>query len=81
MAARWGPTRITTRPISLLDVVNMGARAVSQNNTHRRSTIDGRLRHARYRISLAKRKRIEEPFRWMRTAGGLENRQSRPRRG
>jgi signal transduction histidine kinase len=39
---------------------------VSQNNTHRRSAIDGRTtRHPGYRISAVKRKRIEEPFGWM----------------
>jgi transposase len=45
---------------------------VSQNNTHRRSAIDARTtRHPGYRISTIKRKRIEEPFGWMKTVGGL----------
>jgi transposase len=45
---------------------------VSQNNTNRRSAIDGRTtRHPGYRISTIKRKRIEEPFGWMKTVGGL----------
>jgi hypothetical protein len=43
---------------------------VSQNNTNRRSAIDGRTtRHPGYRISTIKRKRIEEPFGWMKTIG------------
>jgi len=45
---------------------------VSQNDTNRRSAIDGRTtRHSGYRISTIKRKRIEEPFGWMKTVGGL----------
>jgi transposase len=45
---------------------------VAQNNTNRRSAIDGRTtRHPSYRISSTKRKRIEEPFGWMKTVGGL----------
>ena len=45
---------------------------VSQNNTNRRSAIDGRTtRHPGYRISTIKRKRIEEPFGWIKTIGGL----------
>jgi transposase len=45
---------------------------VSQNNTNRRSAIDARTtRHPGYRISTIKRKRIEEPFGWMKTVGGL----------
>jgi DDE family transposase len=53
---------------------------VSQNNTHRRSAIDGRTtRHAGYRISLAKRKRIEEPFGWMKTFGGFRKTRHRGR--
>ena len=39
---------------------------VSQNDTNRRSAIDARTtRHPGYRISTIKRKRIEEPFGWM----------------
>jgi hypothetical protein len=52
---------------------------VSQNNTHRRSAIDGRTRHAGYGISLVKRKRIEEPFGWMKTVGGLRKTRHRGR--
>lgn len=45
---------------------------VSQNNTNRRSAIDARTtRHRGYRASTIKRKRIEEPFGWMKTVGGL----------
>ena len=45
---------------------------VSQNNTNRRSAIDARTtRHPGYRISTIKRKRIEEPFGWMKAVGGL----------
>ena len=45
---------------------------VSQNNTNRRSAIDGRTtRHPGYRLSTISRKRIEEPFGWMKTVGGL----------
>jgi transposase len=45
---------------------------VSQNNTNRRSAIDGRTtRHPGYRISTIKRKRIEEPFGWIKTIAGL----------
>lgn len=45
---------------------------VSQNNTNRRSAIDGRTtRHPGYRLSTVSRKRIEEPFGWMKTVGGL----------
>jgi Transposase DDE domain len=41
---------------------------VSQNDTNRRSAIDARTtRHPGYRISTIKRKRIEEPFGWMKT--------------
>jgi hypothetical protein len=45
---------------------------VSQNDTNRRSAIDARTtRHPAYRISTIKRKRIEEPFGWIKTVGGL----------
>ncbi len=45
---------------------------VSQNDTNRRSAIDKRTtRHPGYRISTIKRKRIEEPFGWVKTTGGL----------
>ncbi len=45
---------------------------VAQNDTKRRSAIDGRTtRHPGYAISLRKRKRIEEVFGWMKTVGGM----------
>jgi transposase len=41
---------------------------VAQNDTNRRSAIDGRTtRHPGYAVSQIKRKRIEEPFGWMKT--------------
>jgi transposase len=45
---------------------------IAQNTTGRRSAIDGRTtRHAGYAISQQKRKRVEEPFGWGKTIGGL----------
>jgi transposase len=45
---------------------------IAQNTTGRRSAIDGRTtRHAGYEISQQKRKRVEEPFGWGKTIGGL----------
>jgi IS5 family transposase len=53
---------------------------VSQNDTNRRSAIDLRTtRHPGYRISTIKRKRIEEPFGWMKTVGGLRKTRHRGR--
>ena len=53
---------------------------VSQNDTNRRSAIDGRtVRHPGYRISTIKRKRIEEPFGWIKTVGGLRKTRHRGR--
>jgi hypothetical protein len=44
---------------------------VAQNTTHRRSAIDGRTtRNAGHVTSLCIRKRIEEPFGWMKTVAG-----------
>jgi transposase len=44
---------------------------VSQNTSNRRSAIDGRTtRHAGHVIGLRIRKRIEEPFGWMKTIAG-----------
>lgn len=43
---------------------------VAQNDTNRRSAIDGRTtRHEGYAVSQRKRKRIEEVFGWMKTVG------------
>jgi transposase len=45
---------------------------VAQNTSRRRSAIDGRTtRHAGYGISQRLRKRIEEPFGWIKSAAGL----------
>ena len=44
---------------------------VAQNTTNRRSAIDGRTtRHPGHLVSLRIRKRIEEPFGWMKTVAG-----------
>lgn len=44
---------------------------VAQNNTRQRSAIDGRTtRHVGHEISMRIRKRVEEPFGWMKTVGG-----------
>jgi transposase len=46
---------------------------VAQNNTNRRSAINGRTtHHVGYGISQKKRKRIEESFGWMKTIGMLK---------
>jgi transposase len=43
---------------------------VAQNNKHRRSAIDGRTtRHAGHGVSQRIRKRVEEPFGWIKTVG------------
>jgi len=43
---------------------------VAQNDTNRRSAIDGRVtRHAGYTVSQRIRKRVEEPFGWVKTVG------------
>ena len=45
---------------------------VAQNTSGRRSAIDHRTtRHAGYAVSQQKRKRVEEPFGWGKTIGGL----------
>ena len=45
---------------------------VAQNDTNRRSAIDGRTtRHPGYAVSLRERKRIEEVFGWMKTVAGM----------
>lgn len=45
---------------------------IARNDTRRRSGIDGRTtRHPGYAVSQQKRKRIEEPFGWGKTIGGL----------
>src|SRR5262249_60979533 len=45
---------------------------IPQNVSGRRSAIDGRTtRHPGYAVGQQKRKRIEEPFGWGKTIGGL----------
>src|SRR5262249_9116041 len=45
---------------------------VAQTPTNRLSAIDGRtIRHCAYEVSQQKRKRVEEPFGWGKTIGGL----------
>ena len=45
---------------------------IAQNTSGRRSAIDARTtRHPGYAVSQQKRKRIEEPFGWGKTIGGL----------
>jgi transposase len=45
---------------------------VAQHNSGRRSAIDGRTtRHAGYQVSQRLRKRIEEPFGWIKSVAGL----------
>jgi hypothetical protein len=45
---------------------------VSQNDTNRKSSIDGRTtRHSGYAVSVKKRKRIEQVFGWLKTVGGF----------
>ena len=45
---------------------------IAQNISGRRSAVDGRTtRHAGYAVSQRKRKRIEEPFGWGKSIGGL----------
>jgi len=53
---------------------------VAQNTKNRRSAIDARTtRHPGYAISQHKRKRIEEPFGWIKTIGGLRKTRHRGR--
>ena len=53
---------------------------VAQNTSNRRSAIDGRTtRHAGYAISQRVRKRIEEPFGWIKEATGFRQAKHRGR--
>jgi transposase len=53
---------------------------VAQNDTNRRSAIDARTtRHPGYAVSMVKRKRIEEPFGWMKTVGVMRKTRHRGR--
>jgi transposase len=54
---------------------------VAQNDNNRRSAIDGRTtRHRGYALSMSTRKRIEEPFGWMKTVAGMRKTRHRGRR-
>ena len=45
---------------------------IAQNTSGRLSAVDARTtRHSGYAVSQQKRKRIEEPFDWAKTIGGL----------
>jgi Transposase DDE domain len=54
------------------DVRNLGFTPhVAQNNSRQRSAIDARTtRHPGHTVSMRIRKRIEEPFGWIKTIGG-----------
>ena len=53
---------------------------VAQNDTNRKSAIDGRTtNHPNYATSQRIRKRIEEGFGWMKTIGGLRKTRYRGR--
>jgi transposase len=53
---------------------------VAQNTSNRRSAIDGRTtRHPGYTVSQCIRKRIEEPFGWMKAAAGFRQTKHRGR--
>jgi transposase len=56
----------------IADVRGLGVHPhVAQNTTRQRSAIDGRTtRHCGHDVSLRIRKRIEEPFGWIKTIGG-----------
>ena len=54
-------------------VVNAAARHMSHRTTPTaaRRSMGATTRHPGYAVSMTKRKRIEEPFGWMKTVGGL----------
>ena len=53
---------------------------VAQNDTNRKSAIDGRTtRHPGYAVSMRKRKRVEEIFGWMKTVGLMRKTRHRGR--
>ena len=53
---------------------------VAQNQTNSRAAIDGRTtRHPGYALSQCIRKRIEEPFGWIKAAGGFRQAKHRGR--
>ena len=77
-ASRWEPTRLTTLRDFVDTVRGMGVTPhFTQNNTNRRSAIDGRTtRHEGYRISLSKRWLVEKPFGWLKQTAGLKKGQT-----
>ncbi len=59
-------TRYHVAPLRSLNVTPH----VAQNDTNRKSAIDGRtIRHPGYAVSMRKRKGVEEIFGWMKTVG------------
>jgi len=80
LSAREGSHRITVGADKAYDTSDFVAEMrrlgvtphVAQNNTRRRSAINGRTtRHAGYAVSQRVRKRIEEVFGWMKSSAGL----------
>src|SRR5437870_10921650 len=80
VATRPGNHRITLGADKAYDVAGFVADLrqcnvtphVAQNDTNRRSAIDGRTtRHPGYAVSMRIRKRIEEAFGWAKTVAGL----------
>jgi len=80
LGAREGSHRITVGADKAYDTSDFVAEMrrlgvtphVAQNNTRRRSAINGRTtRHAGYAVSQRVRKRIEEVFGWMKSSAGL----------
>ena len=80
LSAREGSHRITVGADKAYDTSDCVAEMrrlgvtphVAQNNTRRRSAINGRTtRHAGYAVSQRVRKRIEEVFGWMKSSAGL----------
>ena len=69
MVVRYSPgaKRITVGADKGFDAADF----VFQNTTNRLSAGDTPTRHCGYEISQQKRKRVEEPFGWGKTIGGL----------
>src|ERR1700722_9842057 len=71
--SRWGADKdyVAAKHLALLRALGVTPH-VAQNTSGRRSAIDGRTtHHPGYAVSLRGRKRIEEVFGWIKTAGGL----------
>ena len=71
-AGPWLVTRATTPKASSPTSAQLGFTPhVAQNNSRQRSAIDGRTtRHPGHGVSMRIRKRIEEPFGWIKTIAG-----------